>query len=717
MKRAGLWAAAVAAVWMAACSGGDGGPVVDDTVGPDVPVAETADPGAEAAADTPAESRDEGVTPDVAGEEGSEPGAEATEGATELPPACAKGQPCDDDDPCTSGEACDDQGACVGGTKTTCGDGRDCTDDACDGKGGCLYTLKKDACLIDGLCHAAGDPDPLNPCVVCNPATSPTAWAPGEGTVACDPSAVLQTCEDAPSGTCNAGDCKPDLVVAKPCDDDNPCTDDACDATSGCTHVNRAEKAPCALADPCKPGTCVKGNCVVPADASCDDGNACTSDLCDAGGCHNVALNVGACDPKDACVVDASCQEGQCKGLAVNFDDGNVCTLDGCDKVTGIWHDIASNACCNGGVSLCDDGNVCTDDNCGTGTRACLNTPNQAGCDDNDPCTVNDTCSNKACHGTPRNCNDGNACTVDSCSGGKCLHTAALDGAGCDDGLACSTNDHCLSGQCVADMSGCQCTPNFSPAVSKVVSLGIAQTGFPGDGLDLDFNAATCSPGLDQTPPTCSGGIQNALGIIAGLSVATDGIKKALDGGSIMILFEHRDLKTDGTPYTLAIYVGKLDPSNPDCAFQTDTCAYDISRAMLDPNCKPLVTMTNAKIVGNKLTAGGPGAVFPFDLPFSGLNLHLDLYEATIEASVTVSGGKVTSMTGILGGAAPKQEIVDAVNAIPDAQIPPPATKDLILLVLGQVEVDIDGDGDGTKESSSIGLKFGAIGGQLVGAY
>ncbi|MBW2699390.1 MAG: hypothetical protein JRF33_01115, partial [Deltaproteobacteria bacterium] len=47
------------------------------------------------------------------------------------------GSPCDDEDPCTTGEVCDGLGQCMGGQTYSCSDGDPCTEDRCDGQGGC----------------------------------------------------------------------------------------------------------------------------------------------------------------------------------------------------------------------------------------------------------------------------------------------------------------------------------------------------------------------------------------------------------------------------------------------------------------------------------------------------------------------------------------------------------------------------------------------------
>lgn len=67
------------------------------------------------------------------------------------------------------------------------------------------------------------------------------------------------------------------------CEDDDPCTDDAC-AASGCEHTPRR----------------------------CDDGNACTDDSCNAVGACIHADNTASCDDGIACTENDTCRNGTC---------------------------------------------------------------------------------------------------------------------------------------------------------------------------------------------------------------------------------------------------------------------------------------------------------------------------------------------------------------------------------------------------------------------
>jgi hypothetical protein len=207
------------------------------------------------------------------------------------------------------------------------------------------------------------------------------------------------------------------------CDDQNPCTDDFCDAPGSCRHEDNS--APCGTAK-CEDGrffasvACSGGSCPVLEGESCDDWNECTEDRCEpAKGCiHEPVSRV--CTParcQDGVhFAEAACDQGECPAkMGVKCDDGNPCTDDGCEDAAGCTHTnntvpCAPAACdgttflpaaaCTGGVCPktdgipCDDGNPCTDDRCDTGP-GCLHDPNTAPCDDKDPCTANDRCSRR----------------------------------------------------------------------------------------------------------------------------------------------------------------------------------------------------------------------------------------------------------------------------------------------------------------------------------
>jgi hypothetical protein len=181
----------------------------------------------------------------------------------------------------------------------------------------------------------------------------------------------------------------------------------------------------------------------------------------------------------------------------------------------------------------------------------------------------------------------------------------------------------------------------------------------------------------------------------------------------VIILFEHVSIKIDGSKYILNIFNAK--PADPTCDFQKTSCPYVVDDEAVDEDCEAKVSFDNAKIAGKTLTAGGPAYKFPFDLPLlGGVKMKVSLSYARLQADVTLSGGKVKTMSGILAGAVPKAAIMAAIESTPDEELPLP--KQTILDLIDVVaEADIDADGDGKKDSCSIGLKFTAFEGSISG--
>ena len=105
--------------------------------------------------------------------------------------------------------------------------------------------------------------------------------------------------------------------------------------------------------------------------------------------------------------------------------------------------------------TACEDANPCTVDAC-SGT-VCTNDPvlDGTGCDDEDPATVQDACFDGICMGVLPECNsdlgceDGNPCTVDRCDPvAGCMSTPVVNGTACDDDQFCTVGDTCVGGSC-----------------------------------------------------------------------------------------------------------------------------------------------------------------------------------------------------------------------------------------------------------------------------
>ncbi len=195
----------------------------------------------------------------------------------------------------------------------------------------------------------------------------------------------------------------------------------------------------------------------------------------------------------------------------------------------------------------CNDRNQCTGDVCTDGACSNPDLPNGTSCNNNDPCSIGETCQGAQCTGgsgvtcpdnglfcsdascdpggtegncdaaVPVNegldCDDGSACTTsDTCSGGTCTGDSPLD---CDDGNPC-TNDSC------APASGCVHVNNNEPCAdgafcngAETCSGGSCQAGEdPCSGQTCDEEGDACVDCLadgdcddedDCTVDTCDG--------------------------------------------------------------------------------------------------------------------------------------------------------------------------------------------------------------------
>jgi MYXO-CTERM domain-containing protein len=238
-----------------------------------------------------------------------------------------QGAPCPDANPCNGDEVCDGNGACVTGPTPPCDDQNPCTTDACTPAMGCTHTP-----VAAGTSCSDGD--------VCN------------GAEVCDA-----------TGTCKGG-------TPLDCADTDPCTVDTCDKVMGCQHAQAADGSSCSDGDACNGAeTCMGGTCMPGTAPDCDDQNPCTTDACDkVMGCTHANVSDGvSCDDGDVCNGAETCVGGTCTSEnPLDCNDANDCTVDTCDKVMGCQHQKAAdgttcagsgcNGTCSAGACACGAG-------------------------------------------------------------------------------------------------------------------------------------------------------------------------------------------------------------------------------------------------------------------------------------------------------------------------------------------------------------------------
>ncbi|WP_224368514.1 tenascin-X [Hyalangium versicolor] len=134
--------------------------------------------------------------------------------------------------------------------------------------------------------------------------------------------------------------------------------------------------------------------------------------------CVETQLPDGAtCDPGNACLVEATCQAGHCKGRARVCDDGNACTTDVCNPLDGC-QTVPAPPCPGDGVcqvGVCDPAKGC----------GLAKAPDGSFCGARRGCDVADVCVDGAC--VVRDLPDGFVCAPSTpCQGeGRC------DGSAC----------------------------------------------------------------------------------------------------------------------------------------------------------------------------------------------------------------------------------------------------------------------------------------------
>ena len=557
---------------------------------------------------------------------------------------------------CGDGEACDDGDPCT-------------VADTCDAAGGC-----------------AGKPKPCDDGLECTVDLCQVG--------ACDHVLKSLFCvESGPSPAC-VPDGQPGVY--------NPCA--TCDSSIGSTGgwLPISEGEDCDDGDACtEVEKCLGGQCTAVQVLACEESaNPCLDIYCDpAIGCTEAA-NDAACDDGNACTTGDQCALGQCNegGVVLACDDGDPCTLDTCDSLAGC---VAT-----ADLSLCDDGDPCTTDVCGAG-GTCDNPPFEGPCEDGDPCTGGEVCQAGVCGGgTPVDCADDNPCTTSPavCDPDKGCQYFFAESV-CSDGYSCTTNDKCVAGQCVGAKSFCPSCP--SPVTGhalKVIDLKISGDGNKGSALDVDGDPTTCSPA-----GSCSDGIDNALSVLA--SLVNGPLTETLESGAVLYVVDFDAATFGGAEFPFGVYDSNLTEADALCEYQLSECSYEASQFSFGPDCAPYFGLPNAKILGNKMVAGGTGYTMTIALALSSSTfIPLTIVNARVVGDVTFSddGTEVQNVLGIIGGATPKSQLISTIESLdPDVL---PVDKDLAISLLETiVQNDIDLDGDGEKDAASLGIRFKTI--------
>ena len=453
-----------------------------------------------------------------------------------------EGGACDDGNGCTENDTCS-AGVC-GGTPKDCSalDGA-CVSGVCLGTTG-ICTVEPfneggacddgDACTGNDTCAGGLCAGAAVDCSGLTDACNDGACIGSSGLCAAVPANEGGTCDDGDlctiNDSCAGGVCAGEVVDCSALDSD--CTLGVCDPDTGaCMAVAVSEGGACDDGDGCTVNdACVSGACVGELKDCSALEDACNLGACigTSGVCAAVPANDGgACDDGDACTGADTCLDGVCAGDAVDcsgLDD--ACNIGVCAGTSGLCEAQPVN---EGGT--CDDGELCTvndscaggtcagvpvdcsalDDACNVGvcdpaTGACVAEPRfeGGGCDDGDPCTVNDTCSVGVCAGEPLDCSVlDDACNVGVCdaNSGTCVLEPRADGTACDDGNGCTDSDACTSGVCAGVPKDCSAADDACHVGACIGTTGVCTAVPANDGGACDDGDACTAA------DACNGGV------------------------------------------------------------------------------------------------------------------------------------------------------------------------------------------------------------------
>jgi hypothetical protein len=275
------------------------------------------------------------------------------------------------------------------------------------------------------------------------------------------------------------------------------------------------------------------------------------------------------CDDNNSCTSEI-CVAGTCEFTTIvgACDDNDLCTIN----------DTCSGDVCGGSPVNCSSlDDTCNVGVCNSSSGLCETQPaNEGGsCDDNDLCTGSDSCTGGLCGGVPTDCSSlDDECNVGTCNGatGACEPAPANDGGACDDLEICTLNDVCSGGSCAGSTIDCsnltdQCNLGAcDPATGACIAVNFNQ-GLACNDADPCTQSDKCSSGTCAGTPTNCGFLSDACndGVCNPASGACESIPTN-DGGTC----DDADPCTGTDTCFSGVCAGTSIPGCVNCNFDSD---------------------------------------------------------------------------------------------------------------------------------------------------
>ena len=201
-----------------------------------------------------------------------------------------------------------------------------------------------------------------------------------------------------------------------------------------------------------------------------------------------------------------------------------------------------------------------------------------------------------------------------------------------------------------------------------------------------------------------------------GYAELPEALRGAIAADRITVFLHPHDARLDLLFGTLAPESRRCDPSDAQAG-----CRYTVTRESYDRGarsgpCPAWLSLGEASTRDAQLRAGGPTSDVGIAVPIGARQFLMQLHRVQLDGATVSDAQGVASATLRLCGAVPRQDLLTALEGLPDDALAPvgglAAARNLLGIAL---RADIDRDSDGDAESVSFALQLRAVRAAVTG--